>query len=52
MALGGHLRVGLEDTPFGWEISNVTQTERMAAIVIRAGRQLASAADVRAALAR
>jgi uncharacterized protein (DUF849 family) len=52
MELGGHLRVGQEDTPFGWEISNVAQTGRMAAIVARAGGQLATAQDIRAALAR
>jgi 3-keto-5-aminohexanoate cleavage enzyme len=51
LALGGHLRVGQEDTPFGWEVSNVAQTERMAAIVARAGRELATAADVRKGLA-
>ena len=48
MALGGHLRVGQEDTPFGWEVSNVAQTERMAAVVAKADRALATAAEVRA----
>jgi uncharacterized protein (DUF849 family) len=50
MELGGHLRVGQEDTPFGWEVSNLAQTERMAAVVAKAGRQLATAKDVRAGL--
>ena len=51
LALGGHLRVGQEDTPFGWDVSNVAQTEHMAAIVAKAGRTLATAADVRKGLA-
>jgi uncharacterized protein (DUF849 family) len=50
MELGGHLRVGQEDTPFGWEVSNVAQTERMAAVVAQAGRELATAAEVRVGL--
>ena len=52
MELGGHLRVGQEDTQFGWEVSNLAQTERMAEVVTRAGRSLATAQDIRAALAR
>jgi uncharacterized protein (DUF849 family) len=52
MELGGHLRVGQEDTPFGWDVSNLAQTERMAEVVTRAGRSLATAQDIRAALAR
>ena len=47
---GGHLRVGLEDAPFGTEDSNLAIVERAVAMIEDFGGTLASAADIRAAL--
>ena len=47
---GGHLRVGLEDAPFGTEDSNLAIVERAVAKIEDFGGTMASAADIRAAL--
>jgi uncharacterized protein (DUF849 family) len=47
---GGHLRVGLEDAPFGSERSNLEWVQAGRQAIEQAGGELASAADVRAAL--
>lgn len=49
--LGGHLRVGLEDAPFGEARSNRALVEIAVAAVRAAGQEPATAAEVRAALA-
>ena len=46
---GGHVRVGLEDAPFGTEMMNVDWVRSAAALIHASGRQLASAAEIRAA---
>lgn len=48
---GGHVRVGLEDAPFGSDKSNLEWVEEAAQRIRDAGGELASAMDVRAALA-
>jgi 3-keto-5-aminohexanoate cleavage enzyme len=52
IALGGHLRVGLEDAPLGSDLSNRAWVEQAVAAIRKAGREPASAAQVRADLAR
>jgi 3-keto-5-aminohexanoate cleavage enzyme len=47
---GGHLRVGLEDAPFGSQRSNLDWVRAGRQAIARAGGELASAAEVRAAL--
>jgi uncharacterized protein (DUF849 family) len=47
---GGHLRVGLEDAPFGSERSNLEWVCAGRQAIEQAGGELASAAEVRAAL--
>ena len=49
ISLGAHIRVGLEDAPFGASMSNLAYTEQAAAIIQREGYNLASADQVRAA---
>ncbi len=49
---GGHVRVGLEDAPWGSERSNRAWVEAAARAVAAAGGAVAGAASVRAALAR
>lgn len=49
---GGHVRVGLEDAPFGTELSNVQWVEAAAQLVRAAGGEPATVAEVRVALAR
>jgi uncharacterized protein (DUF849 family) len=44
---GGHLRVGLEDAPWGWEIGNVEQVRRARARIEAAGARTATAQEVR-----
>jgi uncharacterized protein (DUF849 family) len=44
---GGHIRVGLEDGPLGLRESNVTLVEEAVRLVIAAGGEPATAADVR-----
>ncbi|WP_018262000.1 3-keto-5-aminohexanoate cleavage protein [Methylobacterium sp. WSM2598] len=51
VARGGHVRVGLEDAPFGTETGNPALVEEMAGLVARAGGRPATAAEVRGALA-
>lgn len=48
---GGHVRVGLEDAPFGCEKSNMQLVEAAASAIANAGGELAKAADVRMAIA-
>ncbi|MDP9391840.1 MAG: 3-keto-5-aminohexanoate cleavage protein [Actinomycetota bacterium] len=47
IALGGHLRVGLEDAPLGCTVSNAELVLAAARAVQAAGRRLASAPEVR-----
>ena len=49
---GGHVRVGLEDAPWGSERTNRAWVEAAARAVAAAGGAVASATSVRAALAR
>lgn len=49
--LGGHVRVGLEDSPFGETRTNLALVESAVAAVVACGRRPATAAEVRAALA-
>ncbi|GAB5470631.1 MAG: 3-keto-5-aminohexanoate cleavage protein [Rhodospirillales bacterium] len=51
LRLGGHLRVGLEDAPLGTEQGNGWWLETALAAVAAGGDRVASAAEVRAALA-
>lgn len=51
IARGGHLRVGLEDAPFGSPRTNVEWVEEAARVIRAAGAEPASPANVRAALA-
>ena len=51
VAAGGHVRVGLEDAPLGSERSNLAWVEHIAAAIAQAGGTLATAIDVRTALA-
>lgn len=44
---GGHVRVGLEDAPMGWQISNVNQVRAARLRIEREGGRLAHAADIR-----
>lgn len=50
LARGGHLRVGLEDAPFGTEKSNLALVEEAVATVRGLGYEPAAAEEVRAAL--
>jgi uncharacterized protein (DUF849 family) len=50
IARGGHVRVGLEDAPFGSRRTNVQWVEDAVRAIRAAGGQPASAADVRATL--
>ena len=47
---GGHVRVGLEDQPFGVETTNVALVEEAARLIEAAGGTLATPEDVRARL--
>jgi 3-keto-5-aminohexanoate cleavage enzyme len=47
---GGHVRVGLEDAPFGSEKSNVQWVEEAARTIANCGGALATAQDVRMSL--
>jgi uncharacterized protein (DUF849 family) len=44
---GGHVRVGLEDMPFGTDRSNVELVEDAAGRITRMGAEIATAAEVR-----
>jgi len=48
---GVHVRVGLEDAPFGEERSNPALVSEAAGLIVRAGGVLAAPTDVRKALA-
>jgi 3-keto-5-aminohexanoate cleavage enzyme len=50
VALGGHVRVGLEDAPFGCEMSNAELVTEAVDLVRAAGSEPATAAEVRLAL--
>jgi len=47
---GGHVRVGLEDAPWGAQTTNVRLVDRAVALIRAAGGEPATSADVRAAL--
>ncbi|ACL58353.1 3-keto-5-aminohexanoate cleavage protein [Methylobacterium nodulans] len=49
VARGGHVRVGLEDAPFGTEIGNPALVEEMVQLVEAAGGRPATAAEIRRA---
>jgi uncharacterized protein (DUF849 family) len=51
VAAGGHVRVGLEDAPFGSERSNAQWVQAAATAITNSGGGLATASEVRAALA-
>jgi uncharacterized protein (DUF849 family) len=51
VAEGGHVRVGLEDATYGCELSNVQLVERAAQKIVDVGGDLATATDVRVAIA-
>lgn len=46
---GGHVRVGLEDAPFGSEMTNLDWVRSAASLIKASGRRLASASEIRAA---
>jgi uncharacterized protein (DUF849 family) len=48
VALGGHVRVGLEDSVWGLDKSNAEVVEAAARNIERAGGSVATAADIRA----
>jgi len=47
---GSHVRVGLEDAPFGSERTNVQWVEAAVKVIDNSGGDLATAADVRSVL--
>jgi uncharacterized protein (DUF849 family) len=49
---GGHVRVGLEDAPFGSERDNVAWVSAARRAIESAGGAIASAAEVRRALSK
>jgi len=51
IAEGGHVRVGLEDASFGCELSNLQLVERAAQRIVEMGGELATATQVRVAIA-
>jgi uncharacterized protein (DUF849 family) len=51
VARGGHVRVGLEDMPYGCDHSNTELVRAGAKAILGAGGTLATAPDIRAALA-
>lgn len=51
VANGGHVRVGLEDAPLGTDTPNLKWVEEAAAAIEHAGGHLATATEVRRALA-
>jgi uncharacterized protein (DUF849 family) len=52
VAGGGHVRVGLEDAPFGSEMRNIDWVRSAVSLIQSSGGTPASAADIRAALTR
>jgi uncharacterized protein (DUF849 family) len=51
VAAGGHVRVGLEDAPFGTRLRNIDWVEQAVAAITAAGGTLATSAEVRASFA-
>jgi len=51
VAEGGHVRVGLEDASYGCELSNLQLVERAAQKIVDVGGDLATATEVRVAIA-
>lgn len=51
VAEGGHVRVGLEDASYGSELSNLQLVERAAQKIVDVGGDLATATEVRVAIA-
>jgi uncharacterized protein (DUF849 family) len=51
VSAGGHVRVGLEDAPFGCSLSNLAMVEQAARAIVRSGGRPAIAAEIRARLA-
>ncbi len=51
VALGGHVRVGLEDAPFQSQRTNVELVEKAVSAVQKAGSEPATASEIRASLA-
>jgi uncharacterized protein (DUF849 family) len=51
VAEGGHVRVGLEDASHGCELSNLRLVEWAAQKIVDAGGELATATEVRVAIA-
>ena len=51
VAAGGHVRVGLEDAPFGCEQTNAALVEEAVRLIRAARAEPAAATDVRQALA-
>ena len=49
VAAGGHVRVGLEDAPFGTETPNLGWVRKAVSLIAAEGRSPASAAEIRAA---
>jgi len=47
VAQGGHVRVGLEDAPLGYTVSNIDQVRAARQRIERAGCRLASASEIR-----
>ncbi len=50
VAEGGHVRVGLEDAPWGSELTNLQWVEQAAQRIALSGAELATAQEVRAAI--
>jgi 3-keto-5-aminohexanoate cleavage enzyme len=48
---GGHVRVGLEDAPFGSEMRNIAWVKDAVAAILKEGRTLASPNEIRASFA-
>ena len=48
LKLGAHLRVGLEDAPFGTSKTNLELTQQAVAMIQDSGRSLASTTEIRA----
>jgi uncharacterized protein (DUF849 family) len=51
VALGGHVRVGLEDAPFHSSHKNIELVDAAVNAIQKAGSEPATAADIRASLA-
>ena len=51
VGLGGHVRVGLEDAPFGCRSSNRALVEEAVQLIVAAGGEPATVAEIRAELA-